>query len=88
MQCRDGRGAPLGPYVAAHSGQLSPRPHRGGGHGLRRLGFGGGACASTSLRGEAASALKSVGQVADHFGVGARLPNVPVDPRRPWAASN
>ncbi|CAK0859234.1 unnamed protein product, partial [Prorocentrum cordatum] len=50
--------------------------------------FGGGACASTSLRGEAASALKSVGQVADHLGVGARLLNMLVDPRCPWTVSH
>ncbi|CAK0897373.1 unnamed protein product, partial [Prorocentrum cordatum] len=50
--------------------------------------FGGGVCASTSLRGEAASALKSMGQVADHLGAGARLLNMPGDPRCPWTVSN
>ncbi|CAK0868624.1 unnamed protein product, partial [Prorocentrum cordatum] len=50
--------------------------------------FGGGVCASTSLRGEAASAFKSVGQFADHLGVGARLLNVPVELRCPWPVSS
>ncbi|CAK0868119.1 unnamed protein product [Prorocentrum cordatum] len=49
--------------------------------------FGGGVCASTSLRGEAAPAFKSMSQVADHLGVGARLLNMPVDPRCPWTVS-
>ncbi|CAK0830362.1 unnamed protein product [Prorocentrum cordatum] len=44
--------------------------------------FGGGVCASTSPRGEAALALKFVRQVVDHLGVGTRLLNMPVDPRR------
>ncbi|CAK0790671.1 unnamed protein product, partial [Prorocentrum cordatum] len=50
--------------------------------------FGGGVCASTSPRGEAALALKSVRQVVDHLGAGTRLLNMPVEPRCPWTVSN
>ncbi|CAK0838767.1 unnamed protein product [Prorocentrum cordatum] len=50
--------------------------------------FGGGVCVSTGLRRGAELALNACGDITEHLGVGARFPNMPADPQRPWISSS